>query len=68
MTKPDFSQMNGQELRAYALANREDDEAIEAIIARADPNAPTYNFPATEEGFRQMQELLQRKIRGEKGL
>jgi hypothetical protein len=68
MSKPDFSQMNGRELRTYILANREDDDALAALINRAAPNAPTYDFPATEEGARQMQELFQRKIRGEKGL
>jgi hypothetical protein len=28
MTKPDFSKMSRQELRAYILAHREDDEAM----------------------------------------
>ncbi|MHC5823539.1 MAG: DUF6887 family protein, partial [Nostoc sp.] len=38
MTKPDFSKMSRQELRAYILAHREDDEAIEALIKRRSPN------------------------------
>ena len=34
MTKLDFNQMSRQELRAYVLAHRDDDEAIEALIRR----------------------------------
>ncbi|WP_013321356.1 DUF6887 family protein [Gloeothece verrucosa] len=67
MTKPDFSKMTRQELRAYILAHREDDEAIEALIRRSDPNSPKYRFPQTEEDLREMEEILKRKLesRGE---
>ncbi|PMB00196.1 hypothetical protein CEN40_10490 [Fischerella thermalis CCMEE 5205] len=34
MTKPDFSQMTKQELRAYVLANRDDLEAFYAYVDR----------------------------------
>ena len=44
MTKRDFSEMTRQELRAYVLANREDDDAIEALIRRGNDNSPTYPF------------------------
>lgn len=60
--KPDFNQMSRPELRKYILENREDDEAIEALIKRSDPNSPVYPFPKTEEDVRQMQEIFQRKI------
>lgn len=45
MTKPNFSQMTRQELRAYVLAHREDDDAIKELIKRSNPNSPTYPFP-----------------------
>ncbi|MBD2492978.1 DUF6887 family protein [Nostoc sp. FACHB-280] len=62
MTKPDFSKMTRQELRAYILAHREDDEAIEALIQRGNPNSPKYPFPQTEEDFQEMEEILKRKL------
>ncbi len=62
MTKPDFSKMNRQELRAYALAHREDGDAIEALIKRGNPNSPKYPFPQTNEDFREMEEILKRKL------
>jgi hypothetical protein len=60
--KPDFSKMNRQELRAYVLAHREDDDAIEALIKRGNPNSPKYPFPQTNEDFREMEEILKRKL------
>ncbi|MBD2594013.1 hypothetical protein H6G74_06675 [Nostoc spongiaeforme FACHB-130] len=62
MTKPDFSKMTRQELRAYILAHREDDEAIEALIKRGNPNSAKYPFPQTEEDFQEMEEILKRKL------
>jgi hypothetical protein len=62
MTKPDFSKMSRQDLRAYILAHREDDEAIEALIRRGNPNSPTYPFPQTDEDLREMEEILKRKL------
>lgn len=62
MTKPDFSQMTRRQLRSYILDHREDDDAIEALINRGDPNAPLYPFPQTEEDLMQMEEILRRKI------
>jgi hypothetical protein len=61
MPKPDFHQMSRQELRAYILANREDDEAIAALIERGDPNAPSH--PArTEEDLQAMHEILRKRL------
>lgn len=33
MKKPDFNNMTLQELRAYILSHREDDDAIEVLIS-----------------------------------
>jgi hypothetical protein len=62
MTKPDFSRMTRQELRAHVLAHREDDDAIEVLIERGNPNSPKYPFPQTDEDFRAMEEILKRKL------
>jgi hypothetical protein len=62
MTKPDFSKMTRQELRAYILTHREDDRAIEAFINRSNPDSPTYPFPQTDEDFKAMEEVLKRKL------
>ncbi|OUL29852.1 hypothetical protein BV372_22400 [Nostoc sp. T09] len=62
MTKPDFSRMTRQEMRAYILVHRDDDEAIEALIKRGDPNSPKYRFPQTDEDLREMEEILKRKL------
>lgn len=62
MTKPDFSQMSRQDLRAYVLAHRDDDEAIEALIRMGNPNSPVYPFPQTEDDLKVMEEILQKKL------
>jgi hypothetical protein len=67
MMKPDFNKMSRTELRAYILVNREDDDAIEALINRMNPNSPVYPYPQTEEDFKQMQELLRQKLIKDEG-
>ncbi|MFN6386439.1 MAG: DUF6887 family protein [Pseudanabaena sp.] len=62
MMKPDFSKMTRQELRAYILANREDDEAIAALINRANPNSPKFPFPKTDADLKEMQEILRDQL------
>lgn len=62
MKKPEFNNMTRQELRAYILTHREDDDAIEALIKRSNPNSPKYPYPQTEEDFRMMEELLKKKL------
>jgi hypothetical protein len=64
MTKPDFNQMSRQELRAYVLAHRDDDEAIEALIKRGNPASPVYPFPQTDDDLKAMGEILQKKLGG----
>jgi len=60
--KPNFSQITRQDLRAYVLAHRDDDDAIEALIDRRNPNSPTYKFPENDEDLREMEEILQKKL------
>ena len=62
MTKPDFSKMSCQELREYILVHREDNEAIEALIKRRNPNSPIYEFPQTNEDLIKMEEILKKKL------
>jgi hypothetical protein len=64
MTKPDFNQMSRQELRAYVLAHRDDDEAIEALIKRGNPDSPVYPFPQTDDDLKAMGEILAKKLGG----
>ncbi|MCU0534425.1 MAG: hypothetical protein MUD14_11090 [Hydrococcus sp. Prado102] len=68
MTKPDFSKMTHQELRQYILSNREDDDAIEALIKRGNPNSAKYPFPQTEEDLKQMEEILKKKLESNQDL
>jgi hypothetical protein len=67
MTKPNFSQMSRQELRSYVLAHREDDDAIEALIRRRNPNSPTYKFPQTEADIKEMEEILKQRLKRDQG-
>ncbi len=62
MTKPNFEAMSKEELRAYVLANREDDEAIRELFSRRDPNATWYSSDLSPE---ETQEIVRRKIAGE---
>lgn len=63
MTKPDFGTMTRAELRAYVLAHRDDDDAIEALIRGGNSNSPTYAFPQTEEDLKAMDEILRQKLK-----
>lgn len=62
--KPDFSKMTRQELRAYALENREDDDVIEVLIKTANPNAVSYSYDLTDE---QMNEILKNYLKKRQG-
>lgn len=62
MTKPNFDTMTYQDLREYILQYREDDDAIEALISKGNPNSPTYKFPQTDEDLREMDTLLKQKL------
>ena len=41
-----------------------DDDTIEALINRGDPNAHRYPFPQTGADLTEMGEILKRKLRG----
>jgi hypothetical protein len=60
--KPDFSRMTREDLRAYVLAHRDDDDAIEALIKRRNPNSPKHRFPQTDEDLVEMEKLLKQKL------
>jgi hypothetical protein len=62
MTKPNFSSMTRKELRDYILEHRDDDDAIEALINRGNPNSPIYRFPQTEEDLQEMDAILKQKL------
>jgi hypothetical protein len=62
MMKPNFSQMTHQDLRAYVLAHRDDDDAIEALIKRRNPNSPKYRFPKTDEDLIEMEKIFKEKL------
>jgi hypothetical protein len=57
-----FSKMTRQELRAYILVNREDDDAIADLIQRGNPNSPKFPFAKTDADLKEMQEILGDKL------
>lgn len=65
--KPDFEAMPWTELRIYVLQHRDDLDAFHTFIRRCRPrpHSSGYNFPHTEEGRRQMEEVFRRKLNGE---
>lgn len=65
--KPNFETMPRQDLIAYVLAHRENNEAFEILLSRRSPDseATWYNFPDNEEGRKQMSEVFHRKLSGE---
>lgn len=65
MNKPDFSTMTRQELKAYALAHREDDAVFTEIIKRTSGTGKVYPYPQTEADLEEMRLAIQRKIHGE---
>lgn len=67
MMKPNFNTMTRQELRAYILTHRDDDEAIEILIKMGNSNGSKYPYPQTDEDFRQMEEILKRKLDNMRG-
>ncbi len=62
MMKPNFDSMTRQELREYILLHREDDDAIESLINKGNPNSPTYKFPQTDEDLQEMAVILKQKL------
>jgi hypothetical protein len=60
--KPDFSRMTREDLKAYILAHREDDDAIEALIKHRNSNSPKHRFPKTDEDLMEMEKILKQKL------
>jgi (2Fe-2S) ferredoxin len=58
MMKPDFKAMSKEDLRAYVLAHRNDDEAVRELFSRRSPNSVRYNTKSFEE----TQEIIRQKI------
>lgn len=67
MMKPNFATMTRREIREYILQNREDDDAIEALISKGNPNSPTYKFPQTDEDLLEMEAILKQKLNSIEG-
>ncbi len=67
MTKPDFSTMTREELRAYALVHREDDAVFTELVKRVSENGKRYPYPQTEEDLQEMKQVFQRKVVGDDG-
>jgi hypothetical protein len=65
--KPNFEEMPWSELRAYVLEHREDTSALHIFMNRCQPRSGSsgYDFPPTEEGRKQMNEVFRRKLNGE---
>lgn len=60
--KPNFSELNLKDLRAYILAHRDDEEAWPEFVKRPRPNAIYFDadMPLSEQEVK-LQELLQKK-------
>lgn len=61
MMKPDFKAMSKEDLRAYVLAHRDDDEAIRELFSRRSPNSVKYKTNSFEETH----EIIRKKLSGE---
>jgi hypothetical protein len=66
--QPNFRDMTDRELKDYALAHREDDDAIEELIRRVDSNPKAHPYPESDEeqseierAFLQTLDRMQRK-------
>ena len=64
LMKPNFESMTRQELKAYVLKNRDDQEALNILMGRRSPDneATWYDFADNQEVS---QDLLKRKINQE---
>ena len=61
--KPDFQQMNRQELRNYVLTHRQDEEALRIYMERLhnESGVKRYNGGLKKEDFNQLEQLLTKK-------
>lgn len=67
--QPNFEKMTNKELRAYALAHREDIEALHVLYSRRTPDSEALWFhpPKTKEEEQQQFELFKRIIEEKEG-
>ena len=61
MTKPDFSVMTDDQLRAYVLAHRQDREAFYAYVDRMQQRPPIAVIEPEEWSEERMQRILAQK-------
>lgn len=63
--KLNFQQMSRKELRAYILAHREDDEALQCYMERlrTEPGVIRQTGGLNEEDLNQLAQLIQRRDR-----
>jgi hypothetical protein len=64
--KPDFEAMSKQELKAYVLAHKSDQEAFYRLADRLkedNQDSPWYPYPATPEAIAIMEKAVQEKIK-----
>lgn len=59
MTKPDYQSMSRTELKQYVLNHRNDDEALNELVARRPPNTVTYPADLPTEEVRK---LVEKKV------
>jgi hypothetical protein len=62
---PDFEVMTVAELRAYAIAHRDDLTALRTLFSHRDATVSRRNFPNTEEGQAQMMQFLEEVAQAE---
>lgn len=62
--KPNFEKMTRKELKAYVLAHRDDQEAIDLLMSRRSPDSEAVWYDASLSQA-QIKEILQKKIKGE---
>jgi hypothetical protein len=62
--KPNFEEMTNAELRAYALAHREDMEPLRVLYSRRSPDseATWYPAPLTPETIKISEEAIKQRI------
>lgn len=57
MSKPNFSQMTLQELRSYVLQNRDDEDAIYALVLHVEQNGKRLN------SIEELEQIIEEKRR-----
>lgn len=66
MTKPNFKEMSRQELKAYVMTHRDDNEAWDVFFEKLEqersPDTKWYPAPLDEESIRIGEEAIRQKI------